>query len=269
MSQAADFSLKINGGLKYNLFRDINRGTDGYLSYWADLAIHNPLTEALVVENRESFHIGTTYSCDLIMKINSEYSIGLGLGYLRANNQREILIQYPLRDGVDSYASVKTRVKALPIRFSVFRDYHFSQVFGAYVVAGLEFYLTNYESWMFPAGPGDSHHQKAKSVGLGLLYGLGLEIKVVPGFMFVLEAHGDYARISKLKGKRESGGSSLPYEEKGILYFSEITREIQPGVPRIYGELMIHEAKPSGDSVRRGTVDFSGVALLAGIKIRL
>ena len=203
------------------------------------------------------------------MKINSHFSVGLGLGYARANNYSEILIRYPLGDKLDSTAMVENMVEAFPIRLSVFRNYHFSQTIGAYFVTGLEIYPTYYESSMMPAEPGNSHHQKANSIGFGLFYGAGLEIKVLSGLMIVLEGQGNYARISQLKGVRESGGSSLPYEEKGTLYFSEISREIQPGITKIYGELFIYEAKPSGDSVRRAAVDFSGFALSAGIRISL
>ena len=261
LGQAADFSIKIAGASKYCLFKDINRGIDGYLDFWADLS---QSSGGIIIDNKKPLHFGLSYSFDLILGLNSSYSMGLGVGHVRARNRSEIIIRYT--DGrPETSAVVETTIEAVPIRLSVFRDYHLNRSLNAFVVGGLEIYPARFQSSSWPAGPGDSHHQKAHSVGIGLLYGAGLEIKVLSHVALVLEAQGNYAKIGSFRGKRESGGSTLPHEVKGTLYFEEMT--FPPDIENAYPLLMIYETKPLGDRVRSARVDFSGFSLSAGVKI--
>lgn len=242
--------------------KDINRGVNGYLDFWADLS---QSSGGIITDNKKPLHLGMSYSMDFVLALDTAYSVGLGVGYVRARNRSEIIINYT--DGrPETGAVVETMIEAVPIRLSVFRDYHLNRSLNAFVVGGLEIYPARFQSSSWPAGPGDSHQQKAHSVGIGLLYGAGLEIKVLSHVALVLEAQGNYAKIGSFRGKRESGGSTLPHEVKGTLYFEETTY-IPPDIENAYPLLMIYETKPSGDHVRSARVDFSGFALSGGVRI--
>lgn len=263
--QAADFSIKATGGFKYSLFKDVNSGIMGYLGVWAD-----GLTSSggIVTDRTEPLHFCSDYSVDFILSLDSPYGLALGVGYVRAKNRSEIFVRYS--DGrPETSALVETTIEAVPIRLSVFRDFQLTRALNAYIMGGLEIYPTQFQSSSWPAGPGDSHRQKARSVGIGLLYGAGLEIKILAHVALVLEAQGNYARIANLKGTRKSGGSSLPHEVKGTLYYDELTFYFPPDIQKTYAQLMISESMPSGDRARPGRVNFSGFALSGGIRIYL
>jgi len=263
LGQAGDFSIKFTGGFKYGLFGDVNKGMNGYLGVWAD---GGASMGGDIVNNKRPLHCGPNYAIDFILKLNSSYSVALGVGYVRARNTSEIMILYP-DERPDETASVEMAVEAVPIRLSVFRDFHIHRALNAYVMGGLEISPARFQSSYWPAGPGDSHRQKAHSVGVGLLCGAGLEIKALSRLAFIVEAAGNYAKISHFKGTRNSGGSTIPHEENGALYFYENTFFYPPDIQKTHALLMIHETRPTGDGVRMGIVDFSGFAVSGGIRI--
>jgi len=266
LGQARDIAIKFTGGFKYGLLRDVNSGIQGYLGLYADSGTYNGGT---VIDKTKSLHFVLNYSVGFSLKLNSDYSIGLDVGHIRANNMGEILIRYPDERPEDN-AFVDTTIDSVPIRLSVFRYYILNRALNAYFVGGLEIYPTRFRSVNWPAGAGNTLHQSAHSIGLGLLYGVGLEIKVLSDIALVLEALGNYAKIGKLKGTLLAEGSSLPYEIKGTLYYWKQATNIGPDFQEIYSHLMIQESAPSGDpysNVRSATIDFSGFTLTAGVKI--
>lgn len=263
LGQAADFSIKITGGLKYSLFGDVNRGMNGYLDIWA---AGGASMGGDIINNKKPLHFGMNYSIDFILRLNSSYRVGIGVGYVRARNTSDIIIQYP-DERPEATASVERTVEAVPVRLSVFRDFHIHRALSAYLMGGLEISRARFLSSYWPAGPGDSHRQKAHSVGVGLLYGAGLELKALSRLAFIVEAAGNYAKISHFKGTRNSGGSTIPHEENGTLYFYENTFFYPPDIQKTHALLMIHETRPTGEGVRMGRVDFSGFAVSGGIRL--
>jgi hypothetical protein len=242
--------------------KDINRGINGYLDFWSDLS---RLSGGMITDNRKPVHFMMSYSFDLVLALDKAYSVGLGVGYVRARNRSDIVVNYA-NGSPEANSVVETTIEAIPIRLSVLRNYHLARSLNAFVECGIEIYNARYQSGFWPAGPGDSHHQKAHSIGMGLLYGGGLDIAVIKRLALVLEAQGNFARIGGFRGTRNSGGSSLPYEVKGTLYFEDMT-SIPPNVEKTYPLLMIYENKPAGDHIRPARIDFSGFSLSAGLKI--
>jgi opacity protein-like surface antigen len=266
LGQAGDISIQFSGGIKYGLLRDVNSGIRGYLGLYADSGTYYGGT---VIDKTKSLHFVPNYSVGFSLKFNSDYSIGLDVGRIRANHMSEITIRYPDERPEDN-AFVETTIDSVPIRLSVFRYYALNRAMKAYFAGGLEIYPTRFRSVNWPAGAGNTLHQSAHSIGLGLLYGAGLEIKVLSDIALVLEALGNYAKIGKLKGTLLAEGSSLPYEIKGTLYYWEQATTIGPDFQEIYSHLMIQESAPSGDPyshVRSAKIDLSGFTLTAGVKI--
>jgi len=260
--RAADLSIIVTAGPKYSLLGDINKGKNGYLDIWADLLRSSG---GAVIDNKRPVHLGLSYSVDFFLALDTAYSVGLGVGYVRARNRSEVLISFT--DGrPETSAVVETSVESVPIRLNILRHFHLTRSLNAFVKGGLELHNAKFQSSSWPAGPGDSHRQKAHSIGIGLLYGAGLEIKAVRHVALVFEAQGNYAKIGGFSGTRDSGGSSLPYEVKGDLYFEDMT-SIPPDFEKTYPLLVIYENKPAGDRVRPARVDLSGFSLSVGLKI--
>ena len=257
---AADFSIIFTGTPRYCLLGDVNKGMNGYLGLWATLA---ELSGGIVIEdNRSPMHFVMSYSVDFTLAFNSEYSFALGVGNIRMQSANEILISY-LDGRPDASAKVEIRIDAVPIKLSVIRSYPITRSLNAFIEGGFGIYIARYRSSYWPAGPGDSHVQDAHAIGIGPFIGGGLEIKASRFLALILKAEGDYAKIKAFKGTRNSGGSSLPYEVKGPLYYEEITIS---GVETVFPLLVIEEDRPL-TAARLARIDLSGFSLHAGMKI--
>ena len=264
--QAADLSIKIAGGFRYGLFGDINSGLKGYLDVWRDFGTYEGAT---IIDKTGPLHFGADYSVDFLLSLGSSYSVGLGVGRVCMSRRSELTTLWP-DERPESTAIVEATVEAVPVTISLSKYFPLHRGLSAYFTGGLEVYPARFQSSYWPAGPGNSHHQKARSLGLGVLYGVGLEIKAFSRVALFFEARGNYARIGGFEGTRRSAGSTLPYEEQGALYYYKTTINTTPGMPKEYPLLMIHETEPSEEvygPVRSARVDFSGFALLGGIKI--
>jgi hypothetical protein len=100
---------------------------------------------------------------------------------------------------------------------------------------------------------------------------VGIEYKFDRTTGLFIEAQGRYAKFKGFEGTstsvpNEFNGGVLPsFSETGKLYYESVPTI--PGSPRW---IMVQGAPPNGPDgkPREAVVDFSGVSLLAGIKIR-
>ena len=260
--RAADLSIIFTGAPRYCLLGDINRGTNGYLDFWGDLA---RASGDQVAEDKNPLHFLLSYSVDLVLALDPEYSLVVGAGRFRISGQSEIFVTSSV-GAPDATARVETTLEAIPIKLSAIRRYHLARNLDTFLEGGLTINIAKYRSSYWPAGPGDSHLQNAHALGIGLLCAAGLEIRPIQHFALILRAQGDYAKISGFKGTRESGGSNPTYEVEGTLYYEELIHYSPPGVERIHPLLLIFEDKPS-TALRKARVDLSGVSLSAGLRI--
>lgn len=265
LSGASRISFKLTAGLNYGLFGDVNAGAKGYLDFWKDLAVGSG---GSYVNSTKPLHASLGYSIDLIYKIDSYFSIGLGVGYVRANGKSEMRLLWA--DGPETSASVLSDVRAIPIRLTALYLIPIDQKTKVFFAAGLDTYFAHFRSSEWPGGPGNSNHQTASAIGPGLRYGVGLEIGLASHLALVLEGQGCYSRIRGFHGTLESAGSTLPYQENGTLYYTVFMGGPASQTP--YPMILIQETKPPSDFysiVRQARVDFSGYSILAGIKIYL
>jgi len=259
-------SVKLTGGLNYAAFGDVNAGTRGYLDYWKDAALE---AGGVGTDRTKSLHTGALGAIDVIYKIDASYSLGLGVGYVRARNTSSMIISYPDEPGA-TIGSVSPDVRAVPVRLSVFNFIPIHPGIRASFVLGLDTYFAEFRSSCVPAGDGDSFRQKAHAVGVGVRYGAGLEIKLASHLDFVVEGQGCYARVRGFKGTLEAGEISSPDAANGSLYYWDETAGSV--ISKSYPTVMVQATEPSGEdisNVRKARVDFSGFSVLAGFKIRL
>jgi hypothetical protein len=268
LKAANRISLNLAAGLDYSSFGDVNAGVRGSLDNWKDLAA---LSGGTYVSGLKPLHASPAYSFDLVYKIDDYYSIGLGVGYLRANNTSTMTVRFA-GEPLDHSAINAPDVRAVPVRMSVFRFIPINQRTRISFHAGIDTYFVQFRSVYLPAGPGNGIRQKAHAIGLGLRCGVGLEVELTSHLAFVFEGQGRYASVHGFHGVLEAGGSSLPYEERGDLYYWDQTITYSPDIQRIYPHMFIQEVKPSGgvySNVRQARVDLSGFGIVAGIKIYL
>ena len=266
LCKAGDISIILTGGIRYGFFGDVNSGIRGYLGLFSDSGTYNG---GAIIDEIRSLHFSPYYSAEIGLGLGSGYSLGICVGQVRANNTSRITISYP--DEIpEADGHVETVIKAIPFGLHIYRQYVLNRVLSAYFVGGVEVCPVKFRSVNWPAGQGNTFHQDAHSVGLGLLYGAGLEIKANSHIALILEARGNYEKVRAFKGTLLAGGSSLPYEETGVLYRWDQVVTIGPELQGTYTYLMIRETMPSGgvySNVRSANIDLSGFALVAGIKI--
>jgi hypothetical protein len=112
---------------------------------------------------------------------------------------------------------------------------------------------------------------EAKGVPLGLHGGLGFEYRLLPNLFLSLSALGRYAKFRTWEGSSEYElfefvEGTTTFSEQGILYY-ELVPDL-PNPPR----LIAVQSSPSmtiGPEPRKAVIDFSGVSLQFGIRIRL
>ncbi|MCK7470576.1 MAG: hypothetical protein MZU95_07120 [Desulfomicrobium escambiense] len=109
-----------------------------------------------------------------------------------------------------------------------------------------------------------------KPAPLGFQGGIGLEYKLKQDLFLYLDARGRYARFRGWAGTSVINiyeiGDEATFSERGLLYYEAVPT--LPGSPRL---IMVQSAPPDGPDgePRQAVIDFSGISLQVGIRIRL
>jgi len=245
------------GGGNFILGGDLNEGAKGLAAYYSDsLALEGV---GQVKPTRLSYIFGGEVSYPLF----PHFSLGLGIGYF--SGAKESRVEFKSSEATDIYLT-KPEIRAIPLK--VFLTFY--PLSSLYLKAGAEYYFghcsyfyryQSQESWQEWRG-------EAKSHGLGLWAGIGLEWPLFSHLSFTIEGAGRYAQLKDFKGKntyKNSEGES--FSEEGHLYFYQKIRIIgQAGYPQLF----VHEKKPAAyvSDLRPAVIDFSGFNLKFGFKIR-
>jgi len=259
--QGIGLSVKLTGGLNYFSGGDIDKGTRGLCDLNADYISSIGYT----VRRKEikHFHRGYDITADIIFNLKPQVGIGLGVGYIHANERNFIIFSGGLGD-IHRLDMVPT-ISAVPIRLGLFFTLPIHRLVNVSFNGGTALYLTKYCYVMStPLGNMESLYYKASAKGLGFHGGIGFEVNLSPRAAFVIEGQGRYAKITNFKGTAKSSKYILydyiGSEEKGVLYYLEGQK---------YPSLAILEEEPYGyKTVRKATFDFSGFIFRAGIKIK-
>jgi len=278
-------SLKLHGGLSYLQSGDINSGTQTFFD-WGRVYFAPP-PGGLIYGGYESIHLGYELGGDLIFELTPRIGIGIGAGYLESSkNPKNHVWMMAIVDnsggevrGQDFFS--RTKLSAIPLRLSVFLNLPLSLRLNFVANAGASYYLkAKYHAFWYvdeqlgiPENPYQTLSTSAEErrLALGFQGGLGLEYRLWAKVALFVEAEGRLARFCGLEGtslweQGTSGGLFPPVSETGKLYYESVP--MIPGSPRL---IMVQSAPPAGPGgqPRGAVVDFSGVSLIAGVKIRL
>ncbi|MFQ5722373.1 MAG: SH3 domain-containing protein [Candidatus Aminicenantales bacterium] len=256
-TQEYQLDLSFFGGGNYILGGDLNEGAKGLAAYYSD---------SLAIEETgevKPLRLSYIFSGEVSYPLSSYFSLGLGLGYFSGDKESRVEFQSPAATDV---FLTKPKVRVVPLK--VFLTFYPLSSF--YLKAGAEYYFgrcsyyyryQSQESWQEWTG-------EAKSQGLGLWAGIGLEWPLLSHLSFTVEGAGRYAQLKGFKGKntyKNSEGES--FSEEGQLYFYQKIRIVgQAGYPQLF----IHKKKPAAyvSNLRKAVVDLSGFNLKFGFKIR-
>jgi hypothetical protein len=276
-------SLKIQGGWAYISGGDVIHGTQAFFD-WGELYFAPP-SGGRIEGGYTPLHRGYEVGGDLIFELTRTVGIAIGAGYLqmsRALRDSKVEIHYSL-EGYRYQITDVSELKAIPIRLGLLLALPISRKLDITANAGLSWYLRAryhadwYVGLIPPISLDMDPYQKIsttaeqKKFPLGFQVGVGIEYKLLPRIGLFVEARGRYARFRSLEGTSTSepgewGGLLPSFSENGKLYYESVP--MLPDAPRI---IMVQSLPPPGPGAeaRMAVVDFSGVTLQAGIRVRL
>jgi hypothetical protein len=267
-------SFRLTGGGSYISGGDVNPGTQDWFYYSkADWV-------TFWYRGYRAVHIGYEFGGDIIYALTPRIGISIGGEYLRISrvSTMSLLTIVPsLRDGS---AGANPKLSAVPIRVGMHLTMPLSKKVNFLAEAGASYffnarYSDELEAAEFTGGLISSKRvttsAEAKGVPLGLHGGLGFEYRLLPNLFLSLSALGRYARFRTWEGSSEFEifeyvEGTTTFSEQGILYY-ELVPDL-PDPPR----LITVQSSPSmtiGPEPRKAVIDFSGVSLQIGIRIRL
>lgn len=253
----SNFELYLSGGGIFLSGGDLNRGAKGLADYRSyDLGIEG---KGKVKPVRLSYILGG----ELSFPLSSNFHIGLGVDYFLSQERSQVRFE---KGSSSDILETRPKIQAFPIRFIIsFYPFPFF-----YAKTGFEYYFAKcaYFYRFHREGFWEEWDGEAEAQDIGFIGGLGFDWPLSPHFSFIVEATGRYARIKGFEGKNKYKTSEgLVSTEEGSLYLYQ-TRT--PG-GESYPLLFIREKKPTEAGVfdpQEATIDFSGLSLKAGFKIK-
>jgi hypothetical protein len=252
LSFGTGLDLRIYGGLSYFSPQDVNKGVKG----WTDLHAEF-LTDAGYSQqgDTEPIRWGMDLGGDILVHFTPVVALGIGVGYIKGDKTSEIIFE----KGTTVSMTNQIRISAVPIRAGLFFTIPMNHSANLSLHVGSGYYLAKC-NWDWNSGSLGELHHSTKANGFGFDGGLGFEFNLSPGLAFFVEGTARYAKIKGFEGTEKGREVSDTWEQEGTLYYVEGTS---------YPALLLRESMPSGYRIaREAEVDFSSVAVTAGLKLK-
>ncbi len=252
------WSAALFAGANYAGVGSLNAGAQGFADFFETRA-GVPADQGVT-----PVHISFLFGGEFSFALSPRFALTVGADFFAASKQS--LITYVLEKNSATFTA-KPSVQAVPVRIGL--SYHpagtlfFKLGVAAYFVRCGYFY--RYEQDQFwQEMQGD-----ATASGLGVWGAVGYEWAFADNFSFVVEAAGQYAQVKNFEGTGtyNDSESSAAVTEDGKLYAYDYTQ----GGKTISSLVLIRNRKPAEAYVASAgvaTVDFSGITLRAGVKVK-
>jgi hypothetical protein len=199
---------------------------------------------------------------ELSFPLSTHIFISIGADYLLGEKESSIEFQ---RGSIIDTLTTHPKFEAIPIRLAV-SSYLYPSF---YAKIGVEYYLAQcfYNYQIQREDFKEEWQGEAKAQDFGFMGGLGFDWRLSSAFSFIIEVTGRYAKISGFEGEdHHIDSTGLNATEKGKLYFYQ--GSLTGG--NSYPLLFIREKKPTAwvSDLREAVIDFSGLSIKTGIKIK-
>jgi len=258
-----EFHLKLFGGLNYSSFNDINLALIAWKMQHEKEA---QVTHGYEFEGGDvkKFHNGLDFETELLVFLSHRVALGIGTGYI----YNELLDQktaLTIKKNVTTYVYVHpTTVSAFPLSLSGYYFLPLGKKFSLYFRGSVGLLWAKYVDRDGVRRIQDTKYsyssQLATAKGTFFQGGLGFKYQLEAFISFFLEASAKAAKIDNFMG--DLG------KEKGTLYFYE---EYVPKTKFWEAKIRLMTKEPTGlfyRSVRKASVDFSGVSAKIGLMIK-
>jgi len=252
------WAVTLSAGANYALGGDLNAGAQTLADYKG--AQFGAPGDHKVTPARLSYIFGGEVAVYLSQRIHLTASVDF------FNTAKSSTVSYSLGAAAATFIT-KPQFQAVPVKLALVlypTDSFYFKLGVAFYFAKCGYYYHYQNEDFFQEWRGD-----ASSQGLGWIGGLGYEWAVADNIALMFEALGQYAPLKAFEGTGTYlvTGLSDPVTENGKLYAYDYR---EPGKP-VSSFLLIRGQRPSDayiENVREATVDFSGVSLRFGVKIK-
>jgi len=263
-------SLKLQGGWASLSGGDVNHGTQAYFDFreaqWgASEGGYRPV------------HNGYEFGGDIIYELTPRLGLSFGAGYLRISRASRAALYIPEVIGPYAGLIAEPTLDAVPIRLGLDFAIPLNKRLNLHTEIGASyFFRARYsDEWRMLISSMDTvvgyfdivTRAERKRAPIGFQGGIGLEYMLSQRLSLVIDAKGRYARFSGWHGSSVlESDTETPFSEEGTLYYEVVP--MLAGSPRL---IMVQSAPPNGPGgePRQAVVDFSGINLQVGIRIRL
>jgi hypothetical protein len=209
-------------------------------------------------------HLSFLFGGEFSFALSPRFALTVGADFFAASKQS--LVTYALEKNSATFTA-KPSVQAVPVRIAL--SYH--PVETLFVELGIVAYFARcgyfyrYEQDQF----WQEMQGNATASGLGVWGAIGYEWAFADNFSFVVAASGQYAQVKNFEGTGtyNDSESSAALTEDGKLYAYDYTQ----GGKTISSLVLIRNRKPAEAYIANAdvaTIDFSGITLRAGIKVK-
>jgi len=258
-SLPASWTIMLMAGGNYSLGGDLNKGAQGFADFY------ETKSGGAADKETDPARLSYLFGGEIAISLLSRFYVTVGAEFF--SSSKESLISYPKATPAATFTT-KPKFQAVPVRLAVMfypSEFFYFKVGVACYFAKCGYYYRYEQDKFWQENEGD-----ATARGLGLWGSLGFEWTFTRNISLVIEATGQYAPIKGFEGTgtSQSSQSPDPVTEEGKLYAYDYTESGKTISPL----LLIRSQNPAHDAyvenAREATVDFSGMSLRAGIKIK-
>ena len=260
------FELKISGGMTTVAGGNWNANIEG----WSDLRKQNAdLYGNTFTSNNNLLDWGWEAAGEILFNLSSQFALSAGLGYIKVNGSG---IDTTVSQGSVSKSTFNTAFKGVPVTLGLYYQVPLSSKSSLSIGAGSGYYFTSFDYNHYREdGLGSWIHndQKGNSGGIGFHGGIGYEYSVSKSISVIVEAFGRYAKINGFEGTRSRYDSNNWSDSDDVAFYYVEREQLGFGW---FQRVVASIEEPTGSQVRNvrsAEIDFSGLSVRIGLKIKL
>jgi len=250
------FSLSVWWGARYAEVDDLNVGSSGLASYYAEILEEAPEGDV------KALHLGYVAGGELQFPLGSGFYFAASAEYFSSDVSSTVT--FGPADSQKAYLTTPG-VRVIPVSLSIL----FYPVRFLNLRAGLEYSLARC-TYLYRFENGDFWQKwkgRASSGGLGYHFGIGTDWRIFSHVSLVAEALYRRSRVKEFEGEGIYEDSAGAETINGKLYFFQAATTGDESVPLLF----LREkapTEPGVSDVREAELDLTGLSLRAGLKIK-
>ena len=265
------FNLKLAGGAGTWSGGDFNAFYDDFNYQMND---YSRLFGVLIDGKMENLNWGSDFEGEFILDLTERIGIGIGIGYIHRKNESSVSIKQP---PYSQSIEINPTFTAVPIHLNAYYALPVVPRIRAFFKAGVgyyfgksEFHVKQINSYNESTYYSEENNGNGSDNTIGFQGGLGIELDISDNISFFFEGTRRYAKFNDwdIKDIYSSTTGAEP-QIRGTFYYYE---ELDLDTHVYYRNVQFGEEEPVGigiKNVRKAIIDYAGISLRIGIKIRL